>query len=904
MQKLKLRGQSNRIVCLLLIFVMTISIAFRPAPVSAGTYSGTCGKNLIWSLDSMTGVLVIDGTGDMNDYSSQDGRGSPWYNYRETILQVRIYSGVTSIGDHAFYRCSSMTSVAIPESITSIGEYAFRVCESLTSITIPKSVTSIGKMALSYCTSLTSITIPEGVTSIGDQMFANCSSLISINIPESVTSIDDFAFVYCSSLTSITIPEGVTSINYGTFSGCSSLATITIPEGVTSISRSAFSGCSSLTSINIPEGVTTIGNEAFQRCSSLTSITIPEGIDFIGSSIFSDCTSLKNVYFRGPIPSFWGAWAFSNNAAGRKLYYNTYHQDSWSPNGETSRYTYPIAPMSPITDFLLDSPMQLGMGLQNKIAITTVPEHASQDPFTYLSHNPNIASVDNEGLITGKAVGTTYIAVTEPALNATKLLTVHVVDPVSSIVISGGKSSIDYEESFQLTVTVFPLNASQDVKWLSTNPSVAEVDQAGLVVGIGGGSTYIVAKAVDGSKKSESFLLEVIRHPESIVLDKTEIDVYTANPVQLTATVLPEETSNKNVWWSSSDESIAVVENGLVTAIDNGAALITATTENGNVSASCRVHSFVNVEKVTLNKSDLWLAVNGKEALVATILPVNAWNNNLQWSSSDPEVVTVEDGEVTGQREGTAAIVVRSEEGGLSAMCMVTVYPEGTYPPFSDVQPSAWYYTYVDILRQLGVVSGFGDTNEFRPTLTVKREEAAKMIVESVGLEHRDLIADFDDVSPQSWATGYIAALVMQGAVSGYQGTNEFRPKNHVLRSHASKMVVRAFDLKMGSIPVNFPDLPVDITLSEPIVILASNGVVKGNPKTGQFNPNDEMTRAEFVKVIVISMTVAGVEEAESFKTREAVDAAQELIDRLPLDQDLETRAYLQGRLDAIELVG
>jgi len=127
----------------------------------------------------------------------------------------------------------------------------------------PYTVTSIGECAFYNCSSLTSITIPEGVTSIGGYAFYGCSSLTSITIPEGVTSIGGYAFSGCSSLTTINIPEGVTSIGGSAFSGCSSLTTINIPEGVTSIGSDAFYGCSSLTSINIPDGVTSIGDWAF-----------------------------------------------------------------------------------------------------------------------------------------------------------------------------------------------------------------------------------------------------------------------------------------------------------------------------------------------------------------------------------------------------------------------------------------------------------------------------------------------------------------------------------------------------------------------------------------------------------------------------------------------------------------
>ena len=158
--------------------------------------------------------------------------------------------------------------IVIPDKIDgfpvfSIGEKAFFDCSSLTGITIPTSVVSIGDDAFFGCSNLASITIPDSVTSIGNHAFYGCSNLASITIPDSVTSIGGGAFDGCSSLTSITIPEGVTKIEWETFYGCSSLTSITIPEGVTSIDTWAFYGCSSLTSIIIPKSVISIGKDAF-----------------------------------------------------------------------------------------------------------------------------------------------------------------------------------------------------------------------------------------------------------------------------------------------------------------------------------------------------------------------------------------------------------------------------------------------------------------------------------------------------------------------------------------------------------------------------------------------------------------------------------------------------------------
>ena len=220
---------------------------------------------------------------------------------------------VTSIGDSAFWRRTSLTRVVIPEGVTSIGIEAFRACESLESVTIPDSVTSIGDWAFGGCESLKSVTIPDGVASIGHNAFSHCESLTSVSIGNGVTSIEWGAFEGCVSLASISIPNSITSIDYGAFEDCSSLKSVTIPDSVTSIGDDAFEGCTSLKSVTIPDSVTSIGDDAFEGCRSLTSIVIPEGVTSIGSGAFDDCDSLTIYCAAEAEPEGWSiAWNFSD----------------------------------------------------------------------------------------------------------------------------------------------------------------------------------------------------------------------------------------------------------------------------------------------------------------------------------------------------------------------------------------------------------------------------------------------------------------------------------------------------------------------------------------------------------------------------------------------------------------
>ena len=198
------------------------------------------------------GVYECSLSGDMVYQASDDAATLARYFGSDSKVDIPAELGgkpVTAIGEDAFYRNKTITSVKIPEGVTSIGEYAFSSCDSLTEVTIPKSVTSIGNNAFADCSSLTEVTIPEGVTSIGEGVFNSCRKLTEVTIPKSVTSIGEWAFEGCSNLTKVIISEGVTSIGESAFQSCGSLTEVTIPKSVTSIESFAFSECEALETV-------------------------------------------------------------------------------------------------------------------------------------------------------------------------------------------------------------------------------------------------------------------------------------------------------------------------------------------------------------------------------------------------------------------------------------------------------------------------------------------------------------------------------------------------------------------------------------------------------------------------------------------------------------------------------
>ncbi|HZK24365.1 MAG TPA: S-layer homology domain-containing protein, partial [Oscillospiraceae bacterium] len=183
---------------------------------------------------------------------------------------------------------------------------------------------------------------------------------------------------------------------------------------------------------------------------------------------------------------------------------------------------------------------------------------------------------------------------------------------------------------------------------------------------------------------------------------------------------------------------------------------------------------------------------------------------------------------------------------------------EPVSPSFSDVTPDDWSFEYIESLYALGIVSGYGESGEFRPYNNLNRQEAAKMIAIAAGKEaSKGFVSKFTDVKVNSWAFEFIAALEKHGVVSGYKGTAEFRPLKNIKRSHVSKMVVIAFGLDYGDVKKTFSDIQ-GADCEEFIKILASNGIVDGYKGTSIFKPNDEISRAEFAKIIDLAMKVGG----------------------------------------------
>ncbi len=242
--------------------------------------------------------------------------------------------------------------------------------------------------------------------------------------------------------------------------------------------------------------------------------------------------------------------------------------------------------------------------------------------------------------------------------------------------------SLTYPSGYEAAVEA--ANYKSSVTYVSNNTRAAEVDADGKITAKAAGTARITAKVAISSKLSKSFTVDVAvsgKPVEQVTLNKTSLNIKTiGSTAKLKATVTPADAADRVITWTSSNESIASVSGGIVTAQKEGTATITASAANGQkAECSVTVGEIIQtdpkpVESVTLNKTELTLEIGGSETLEATVLPAEA-EQAVSWTSNKEETASVdENGKVTALQEGEAVITVTA--GDKTAVCTVTVLPK------------------------------------------------------------------------------------------------------------------------------------------------------------------------------------------------------------------------------------
>ena len=316
------------------------------------------------------------------------------------------------------------------------------------------------------------------------------------------------------------------------------------------------------------------------------------------------------------------------------------------------------------------------------------PKNATNKNVIWYSSNQNVAIIKGSKIIAVGA-GTAYITVSTGDGNVdsclVKVLTSDNKEDfennsqveIDSISFSKKQITMNNKEILKLEYTIIPVNVENDtIIWNSSNNKVVSVSN-GILTANSEGEAIITASTLNNKKTTLS--VKVISNSveaSTIEINKTDFSLMIGNEIQLLATVQPENTTNKTVAWSSSDSSVASIDkNGKVTAKKLGYANIIAKTINGK-KASVKITVIdkeIPVNKVSLNETSVDILTGNSIALSATVLPINAIEKEIIWTSSNTKIATVDlNGIVKGINPGTATITAKTKNG-TSATCKVTV---------------------------------------------------------------------------------------------------------------------------------------------------------------------------------------------------------------------------------------
>ena len=357
----------------------------------------------------------------------------------------------------------------------------------------------------------------------------------------------------------------------------------------------------------------------------------------------------------------------------------------------------PIPPTVAVTGVTLDkTSISLLVGDSETLTATVTPADAENQKLTWSSDKPAVATVDDNGKVTAVKVGTATITVTTE--DGGKTATCRVTVKAATVAVTGvtlNKSTLSLIEgtSETLTATITPADATdKELTWTSSDATVATVDANGKVTAVKAGEATVTVTTRDGGKTATCRVTVSDREIKVTEITLAALAIYVGESKAITATVKPDDATNKALTWKSSDETVATVDaTGKVTGKKIGTATITATARDGSgVSGSCTVTVLSPVKKVTVTPATMTLGKNKSYTLTATVDAQPGTDTGVTWTSSDTTIATVDaTGKVTAtDKTGTVTITATSKaDPAKKGTCTVKVSGDQTDIGYGEYGP-------------------------------------------------------------------------------------------------------------------------------------------------------------------------------------------------------------------------
>ena len=527
---------------------------------------------------------------------------------------------------------------------------------------------------------------------------------------------------------------------------------------------------------------------------------------------------------------------------------------------------------NPITDVnqkvtgvsLNTNTLTLEVGGTGTLTATITPDNATNQNVTWSSDDETVATVEN-GLVTAVSAGTATITVTTKDGNKTATCAVTVTAttvPVSGVSLNKDSTSLYVGDTETLTATITPDNATnKNVTWSSDDTSVATVDTSGLVTAVGAGTATITVTTVDQSKTAtcEVTVAAATVPVTGVTLSQNQVSLYynrTPNTLTLTATVAPANATNKAVTWTSSNPSVATVENGVVTALACGTAVITATAADGSgASASCTVTVSSYLPPANPNYK---ITVEATQGGTVTADPTAAKAGTTVTLTPVPDRGYQVGSVAVTDRFGDAVAVTEQANGTYTftmpnGQVTVTVTFAETPLPFTDVTEGDWFYDAVRYAYETGLMDGVGDSL-FAPNSETTRAQLVTILYRLEGEPEVSGTSGFTDVEADIWYTDAVAWAAQNGIVNGVSDT-EFAPGDDITREQLVTVLYRyaeskGYDVSASADLSGYPDAGQVQDYAQPAMAWAvAEGIVEG--VDGNLNPAGNATRAQIATILM-----------------------------------------------------